>query len=169
MRKQEEFKNKEIYYKKSNLLRLRDYVVAPNGCWEWSGNLSKAGYGRVQSVEGTVEYTHRLSWKVYKGTIPPGIFVCHKCDNPKCINPEHLFLGTCADNIEDACRKGRMKIPKESHMSNENHQVSKLTDDQVKFIRNNPQISGRNLSRMFGLTESCISMARTGKTFKDLK
>jgi hypothetical protein len=81
----------------------------PNGCWVWTGSLGAKGYGRIGSgARGAPTLlAHRVAWGFKHGPIPDGLFVCHKCDNPPCVNPEHLFLGTNRDNILDCMSKGR--------------------------------------------------------------
>lgn len=84
------------------------HSAAPNehGCVEWTGGRDQLGYGRI-SIRGTTVRAHRLSWELKNGPIPAGMIVCHKCDNPPCINPDHLFIGTHRDNAADRFAKGR--------------------------------------------------------------
>jgi hypothetical protein len=87
-----------------------DMSGGATACWEWVGYRNADGYGRVR-VAGVVWYVHRLSWTLGRGPIPPGVMVCHHCDNPPCVNPAHLFLGTAADNARDKAAKGRTCPP----------------------------------------------------------
>lgn len=91
---------------------LRSIKVSDSGCWEWQKS-KRVGYG-ILIVERKSKATHRLSYEVFKGSIPDGLLVCHKCDNRCCINPDHLFLGTHSDNMKDCSMKGRLKIPNTS-------------------------------------------------------
>lgn len=79
----------------------------PDDCWLWTGPVISCGYGQV-SVKGIAKYAHRLSLEIASGPIPGGLFVLHRCDVPRCVNPAHLFLGTQKDNINDAIAKGRI-------------------------------------------------------------
>lgn len=86
--------------------RFWDKVEKTNTCWLWIGYKMKSGHGQFQTLE-KVDYAYRYSWLLHYGDIPKGMYVCHKCDNGSCVNPEHLFLGTQKDNVHDMQRKNR--------------------------------------------------------------
>jgi hypothetical protein len=81
-------------------------VASGDDCWLWQGVLNKKGYGRYYT-RGKVFFAHRVSYELFKGEIPPGLLVLHRCDVPTCVNPNHLFVGTHSDNAKDAVAKGR--------------------------------------------------------------
>lgn len=85
--------------------------VTESGCWLWlnfcySSHNALDGYGQLR-VNGVLTSSHRFSWEIHNGPIPDGMIICHKCDTPSCVNPDHLFLGTLSDNMQDAMQKGR--------------------------------------------------------------
>ena len=83
-------------------------IKSETECWNWTGARSPLGYGRFSVDRNeSVWVASRYSWFIHNGPIPKGMYICHKCDNPPCVNPNHLFLGTQSDNIKDAYRKGR--------------------------------------------------------------
>lgn len=84
------------------------------GCWIWTGTVNERGYGRVYSG-GRMWIAHRLSWTQVNGPIPAHMFVCHRCDTPSCVNPDHLFLGSPRDNVIDMAAKGRHREQKKTH------------------------------------------------------
>ena len=104
---------------------------SPDECWEWQGRLTTWGYGRIGSG-GERTHAHRISYKLHNGPIPDGMFVCHSCDNPRCVNPAHLFLGTPGDNMRDMKTKGRGHFP---GAPGERNRFARLTNEQVLEIR----------------------------------
>jgi predicted XRE-type DNA-binding protein len=147
------------------------------GCWDWKGCCPKnPGYGQFRS-NMKIEKAHRASWIIHFGEIPKGMFVCHKCDNKRCSNPEHLFLGSNKDNNLDMIKK---KIhPTLGKKGEENH-MSKLTEKQVNEIRQElkkrddiskkeimkNKLSQKNLAEKFGITQTLISAIKTNKIWK---
>lgn len=141
--------------------------VTESGCWIWMACVHATGYGRFGMGSREVEYAHRAAWRLFQGPIPAGLYVCHKCDERLCANPDHLFLGTAEDNMRDASRKGRIRIPSENFASDESHQQAKLTNDQVHEIRaSNDTLTA--LATRYGVCRRSIWSAKTGRTFKDV-
>lgn len=109
-------------------------MFEPNtGCWLWTHSVTKCGGYAQLSVDGVAKRGNRLSYELYKGEIPKGLLVCHTCDMPSCINPDHLFLGTHKDNTMDMIRKGRDRFP--GAKIGEKNVNSKLTERDVIKIR----------------------------------
>ena len=110
-------------------IRFWKHVEKTEGCWNWTGYLWRNGYGRfMKSTKEPNQAAHRYAWELAHGAIPPGISVLHKCDNPRCVNVSHLFLGTQADNIHDKLQKGRQP-------RGEAHYQHKLRDADIVAIR----------------------------------
>ena len=134
------------------------------GCWEWTGrNYRNTGYGAF-SLNRKLQYAHRLSYVMAHGDIPvvdgKTLYVCHHCDNKKCVNPDHLFVGTHSDNTQDCVKKGRNGFLVGRGESNGR---CKLTDVQADEIRaNNGRLSQRALASMYGVTQSHIWRIRHG-------
>lgn len=82
-------------------------VERSEGCWIWTGARNRRGYGKIRRDARTFVSAHRLSYEMANGSVPDGLFVCHHCDNPSCVRPDHLFTGTVGDNNRDTIRKGR--------------------------------------------------------------
>lgn len=108
----------EAIFVKSAEERFFAKVVKQEGCWEWSAAKDRGGYGifRLSPTISRVK-AHRFAWELQNGEIPEGMFVCHHCDNPECTNPDHLFLGTPKDNMDDKLRKGRWRGGLPAHLS----------------------------------------------------
>jgi len=125
-------------------------MASPEECWEWLRARHEFGYG-IFRVAGRKEYAHRYSYVLSYGTVPAGLCVMHKCDNPKCVNPRHLAIGTKADNSLDMVKKLRGS-------------GQKLTPDQVLAIRS-LDLTLREIGEIFGLSETSVSNIKRRKTW----
>ena len=144
----------------------------PNGCWKWLGSFKLRSdrqainwHGQWRNAAGQIELTHRAAWRILVGPIPSKALVLHRCDRPLCVNPEHLFLGTQADNVADMWDKGR-SAPGVS--KGEAHGCSKLTDDQVREIRASTE-NGPAIAKRLGVSTSTIYDIRNRKHWKHIK
>ena len=143
-------------------------VQKSDGCWEWSGALNAAGYGHFHTVRrGHSEQAHRVSWKLHFGPIPAGMFVCHRCDNRRCVRPEHFFLGTQGDNIRDMHAKGR--APMHMH-GGALHAKAKLTTADVLAIRESCTNGGsqKEWAALLGVDPSTVSNIVQRVTWRNL-
>jgi hypothetical protein len=137
----------------------------PNGCWEWQGAIYHDGYGAF-GLNGKQERAHRAAWMLAAGPIPPGLYVCHHCDNRLCVNPAHLFLGTHQDNMRDGAAKGRFPGgPGSQH--GEANRSARLRALDVETIRERIRQGEqkRVLAHEFGVAESTIGDIAHGRTW----
>lgn len=152
--------------KKSILERLNKHtrINCSTGCHEWTSSKNQKGYGLI-TIEGRPKRAHRIAYEVLVGSIPVGMFVCHHCDNPSCINPEHLFLGTAGDNNADMIRKGRM-----SDRKKDKHPNAKLNIQTVREVRSligamSRMEIARRYAPLLGVSVSTIRAALNGQNW----
>jgi hypothetical protein len=143
----------------------RSFPVTNSGCWFWMGALqSTGGYAAVRYQTRAIR-VHRLAYELAHGiTVPSNLDVCHKCDVPFCVNPDHLFVGTRADNMQDCAQKGRAVLP---GLYGEDCPASKLTEEQVLAIRHDPR-SQREIARSYGVDRGTIAGIKKRKTWRHL-
>ena len=130
-----------------------------DNCVPWPGYLNRRGYGCLR-YNGKWSLAHRVAWEKERGPIPPGVCVLHRCDNPPCINPDHLFLGTQLDNIADRHRKGRNgRLPGESNGR------ARLTEAQVRAIRSDTR-SKVAIAQTYGISNVLVGLIKRRKIWK---
>ena len=142
--------------------------LGPNGeCWFWRGVTAGAGYGVIGlgSRKLGKEYAHRVIWVLMNGPIPEGLFVLHTCDEPLCVNPKHLWLGTPKDNVRDMLKKGRGRA---GGPPGEKHGMSKLTDEKVRWLRwfYEDGWSQDQIANMLGVSQNTVSRAIRSECWK---
>jgi hypothetical protein len=148
---------------------MKNVYPEPNtGCWLWSGMVNVSGYGIMKAAslpQFKTPLTHRLSYFLHKGEFDYSLNVLHKCDNPICVNPEHLFLGTHLENMIDRKTKNRTNraAPKGSKCG-----ASKITEDVVLKIRSITNKTQKQIADSFGLTQSAVHYIVSGKTWKHI-
>lgn len=161
--------------------RFWSLVDKADGCWIWQGSLDGKGYGRI-AFRSVRTGAHRVAYILTYGDVPNGLEVCHHCDNRRCVRPDHLFLGTHAENMADQYAKGRNSPPPrndgDAHWTRQHpervsggewHPFAKLTTEQVKAIRASYATGGysyRQLATQYGVTKSCIHNIIKGKGWK---
>jgi len=161
-----------VYQHKRRLLEDRFWarvdVGGPADCWEWTGSKNHNGYGQIrEGASGSrLLLAHRVSWEIENGLIQKGLCVLHRYDNPSCVNPAHLFLGTVADNNHDMIKKGR-----DIKACGEEQGSVILTEQDVHEVRQmlSRSISQRVIAKKYGVTHMAISNINTGKTWAWLK
>lgn len=150
--------------------RFWERVDRSGECWLWMGARLPSGYGRL-FADGRYRYAHRRAVELVSGPIPDGLFVCHRCDNPSCVRPSHLFLGTPSENSQDREDKGRGGADKRAPSSlarGEGHGLARLTSALVLEIRrhyaNGHCIS--DLSRRYGVGATTVSSVVSRRTWR---
>lgn len=145
-------------------------IGKPDDCWEWQATVNvTSGYGAF-TLRGKDRPAHRVAYELRHDAEPPDdLFVCHTCDNRRCVNPAHLFLGTRQDNVDDMMRKGRL-----ADMHGEKSPIHKLTEKDVRYIRSvfmsgSPEFGGAALARKFGVTQAAVWNVIHRKTWRHVE
>lgn len=134
--------------------------IKTDTCWLWTACVVNFGYGKLGLNTGENIYAHRLSYEIYKGKIPDGMCVCHTCDVPRCVNPDHLFLGTIQDNLIDMHKKGRGPV-------GQLHGGAKLKEsDVIDILELLKTKSAYRVAKMYGMSNKAIQHIRSGKTWR---
>lgn len=152
---------------KERFLLHIDIPENPNDCWIWKGHKNNQGYGQFD-IHTKKWAAHRLSYTIFIGNIPKGMFILHRCDIPACVNPSHLFLGTQKDNMLDAQSKNRLFIP---NSRGEQNGRNKLTEQDIYDIREMIEQGYylREIADKFGVGISTIFDIKSGKNWGWLK
>lgn len=142
------------------------WELVGSGCFEWTASKAGRGYGQIKIPKTRrQEYAHRLAYRIYHGEIPDDKEVCHKCDNPACVNPDHLFLGSRKENAEDMAAKMRS-------LYGSRNPNSKLSDASVRKIRvllAEGKMSQEKIARLFGTSQMNVSRIKRGIYWKHIE
>lgn len=140
--------------------RFWSKVDTTGDCWIWTRHCSPQGYGKFMLRKGVLVGAHTVSYALARGAIAPGKVICHRCDNPPCVNPDHLFIGTQVDNALDMFAKGRAQRTRGTARAN-----ALLNDDAVRHIRSVARYHGmiRDLAAEFGVSTTTIRAVRAGR------
>lgn len=150
--------------------RFWKYVRKTRTCWLWVGSKNARGYGQMglgRRSDGTA-LSHRISWMIHRGCIPKGMLVCHKCDVPACVNPNHLFLGTDAINTADMRAKGRGKLPPVSFAPNHPFCIGEMAAKKVIALRSKG-LSYRKIAERAGCSASTVCNIVNSRTWVRLR
>lgn len=149
-------------------VRFWSKVVTSPGCWIWVAGRNRRGYGLFGAgtrMNPMSLLASRASWMLARGPIPAGLYVCHHCDNPPCVRPDHLFLGTQSDNMLDAYSKGRKRGFTQRRQTGEENHRAKLTADTVRTIRE-ARLPARVLAQQLGVSKQAVQDVRSGRTWR---
>lgn len=141
--------------------RFNKKIHITPGCWLWLASKDSGGYGLL-NISGKQEKAHRVSYRLFVGNIPDGLQVCHRCDTPACVNPDHLFVGTNKENMEDRERKGRGV-----RQFGENHHSAKLTMEIARSIRADRRRQ-RDIGAQYGVSQHTVWQIKQNKIWREV-
>jgi len=151
------------------LKRFCDKVQKSETCWLWTGRLNNDGYGRMGAAVGRhAVYAHRIAWELHNGKIPDDMCILHHCDNPPCVRPDHLFLGTRRDNLADMRTKGRARVYDRHGSKNP---LAMLVESQVLEIRDKfaqGGITRKKLASEYGVGRPAIDRIINRKNWRHI-
>lgn len=144
-----------------------EHVNVTPDCWIWNGPRTTLGYGRPR-ILGRKTLAHRISWEIFRGTIPEGLGVLHRCDNPLCVNPDHLEIGDQKKNMMDATARGRLDSQKHPEKYNgEKSNFARLTVEQVRAVKEALLTKRQcDVAREFGLSKQIVFEIKSGKSWR---
>ncbi len=148
--------------------RDRSAPDAETGCWNWTGSCDRSGYGKFgggASGKARRGAAHRGAWEAAHGSIPEGACVCHTCDNRRCVNPEHLFLGTNAENLKDMVLKGRSARGVRNHLA----KLTELNVAMIKSCLEAKTAAQRVLASRYGVTKQAVGAISRGVTWRHVE
>jgi HNH endonuclease len=141
--------------------RFWNKVNKTSDCWIWTASRNKKKYGCFK-LKGKTELAHRISWEIHNGTIPDGMSVCHHCDNPPCVRPDHLFLGTNKDNVNDRISKKRfvdfnwLKPYQQAGEKNPSSKLCQIDVDSIRKLYSDGLMTRKELGLRYNVTRCCI-------------
>lgn len=137
-------------------------LASRDQCWIWQGARDLDGYGFIKQRDGAQLRAHRVSFELHHGPVPPGLYVCHSCDNPSCVNPEHLFAGTHQDNTDDKVRKGRS-----ARLIGSGNPMSRLAPGDVLAIQSDGRAK-ESIAADYGISTSHVRDIKAGRRWGHL-
>jgi len=139
-----------------------DKSGSEDACWIWTGSCFHDGYGQF-GIEKTMVRAHRWVWKLINGDIPDGMFICHYCDTPSCVNPRHLFAGTPQENTRDMLKKGRANSP----TGEGNAKLTLQIVNEIRYRHTKERLTNRELGEIYGVNGSQISKIINRKQWRE--
>lgn len=146
--------------------KLRNYIRKTDKCWLWTGDKYSSGYGRLTIKLGLQVRAHRFMYEQRFGKIPEGMFALHKCDVRACVNPEHIFIGTKKDNMQDCVSKGRNRYKTLKGTESPNSNLNKKDITEIRELYKTGKFFQREIGHKFGVSQVTVSRIILGYSYK---